>query len=68
MAEILTPDCPVCGEPPLWVLGGGTQAFCSGDECPVLTWDPSASAAENLLNMKPVTLTDNSSDEGSGDG
>jgi len=52
MAEILTPRCPLCGQPPLWVLGGGTQAFCGNDGCPVLTWDPTVSRAANLLTMK----------------
>ena len=55
MAEILTPDCPLCGHPPMMVFGGGTQAFCGNDNgCPVLTWDPSVSRQDNLANMKPT--------------
>jgi hypothetical protein len=23
------------------VIGGWTQAFCSSDDCPVITWNPS---------------------------
>ena len=56
MAEILTPCCPVCGEDPVFVLGGGTQAFCGNDDCNVLTWNPTKSADENLLNANFVDL------------
>ncbi len=52
MAEILTPRCPLCGQPPLWVLGGGTQAFCGNDDCPQLTWNPVVSLDQNLLNAR----------------
>ena len=55
MPEPLTagcPLCPLCDEGPLWVLGGGTQAFCGNDACPVLTWNPTKSRDENLLNMR----------------
>lgn len=61
-AEILTPNCPACGAPPLMglMLGDGTQAFCSGgDACPVLLWDPSKTAEENLDGAKFVRLEDN---------
>jgi len=60
MTEILCPDCPVCGETPYMVMGGGTQALCgNGEGCPVMTWDPSVSREENLLNMQPVQITEN---------
>ncbi len=52
MAEILTPCCPLCDEPPIWVLGGGTQAFCGNDDCPQLTWNPVVSLDQNLLNAR----------------
>ena len=67
MAEILTPDCPWCGQPPYMVMGGGTQAFCGTDDCNCLTWDPSKSAAANRRNVHVVNLTERS-DEGSEDG
>ena len=65
MAEILTPDCPWCGEPPYMVLGGGTQAFCGSDDCPCLTWDPSKSKAENRRNATAARITERGE---SGDG
>jgi hypothetical protein len=46
--------CPGCGEPPLYLLGGGTQAFCGTDDCPWLTWDPTKTLAE--LNAGPGTI------------
>ena len=59
MPEIMTPDCPLCGEPPLWVLGGGTQAFCGNDNCRMFTWNPSLSRSANLqaadfINLPPA--------------
>ena len=32
-------NCPLCGQPALWVLDGGRQAFCGHDGCQLLTWD-----------------------------
>ena len=68
MTEILTPRCPLCDEPPLWILGGGTQAFCGSDDCPVFTWNTLESREHFLRTAKHVTLQDNSSEEGQGDG
>ena len=56
-----TPNCPLCGHPPLMVFGGGTQAFCGAGDCPVLTWDPSASLDHNLLNSGFVRLSEGGS-------
>ena len=67
MAVVLTPDCPWCRQPPMMVMGGGTQAFCGTDDCNCLTWDPSMSEAQNRRNVKVIDTT-GSSDEGSGDG
>jgi hypothetical protein len=69
MTKILTPDCPVCGEPPLWVLGGGTQAFCGSDECPVFTWNPAQSREHFMATAREVQITQDQdgSDEGSGE-
>jgi endogenous inhibitor of DNA gyrase (YacG/DUF329 family) len=32
-------NCPLCGQPVLWVLDGGREAFCGHDGCQLLTWD-----------------------------
>lgn len=65
MPEILTPLCPLCGQPPMMVMGGGTQAFCGNDDgCTLLTWDPSLSLDENLMNARGV---DWEPTEGNGD-
>ena len=39
-------NCPGCGEPPVMLFGGGTQAFCGTDDCPFFTWDPTLTLAE----------------------
>lgn len=65
MAEILTPDCPVCSQPPVMVFGGGTQAFCGNDDCNTLTWNPTKSLDANLLDTHFVELKERT-DEGSG--
>jgi hypothetical protein len=52
----LTPACPFCGQPPVFLLGGGTQAFCGNDDCTLLTWNPSLSLDENLLDAGVVHL------------
>lgn len=51
-----TPACPLCGEPPVFLLGGGTQAFCGNDDCTLLTWNPSVSLDANLLDAGFVRL------------
>lgn len=56
MAEILTPRCPQCDGLPYMVMGGGTQAFCGSHGCSTLTWDPSKSLDENLLDTHFVEL------------
>ena len=56
MAEILTPCRPLCDEPPLWVLGGGTQAFCGSVECPVFTWDPTKSRQHFLETAREISI------------
>jgi hypothetical protein len=66
VADLLTPGCPLCGQPPIWLLGGGTQAFCGNDDCTLLTWNPSLSLDANLLDAKCVRL-EPTEDEGSGD-
>ena len=50
MAEILTPDCPLCGGPPAIVTPGGTQAFCGNDACDLWFWNPAAGLDDNLMD------------------
>ena len=40
MPGILTPDCPLCHQPPIALLGGGTQAICGTSNCRVFIWNP----------------------------
>lgn len=67
MAEILTPRCPQCDQLPYMVMGGGTQAFCGNGKCSTLTWNPTQSMDENLLNTNFVELKQRS-EEGERDG
>lgn len=53
---VLTPDCPLCGQPPLLVLGDATQAWCGTENCRTLTWNPSKTVDENLLKVNFVDL------------
>ena len=64
MARILTPLCPLCSEPPIMVLGGGTQAFCGSDDCVLLTWNPSLSLDDNLLDAKGIDFPPTGDGEG----
>jgi len=56
MAEILTPDCPQCGQSPYMVMGGGSQAFCGNRQCSTLCWNPAKSLDANLLDTRFVEL------------
>lgn len=51
------PNCPVCGQPPLYLFGED-QAFCGTGPCKVIAWDPSVTAAENPANAHYVKLGD----------
>jgi len=54
MPEILTPCCPLCGEPPEFVIGP-TQALCGNrDGCTLIMWDPSVSLEDNLMDAETV--------------
>jgi hypothetical protein len=54
MTEVLTPDCPLCGHPPVMMFGDGTQALCGNDDCTLIFWDPSVSLDGNLLDAGMV--------------
>ena len=48
--------CPGCGKPPMFLFGGGHQAFCGSDDCRVLTWDPAQTVAEFYASAKITDL------------
>jgi len=56
MRELLTPDCPLCGQPPAIMIPGGTQVFCGNDDCRMLCWNPSLSKDANLRDPGPALL------------
>jgi hypothetical protein len=47
------PDCPLCGQPPIFTISG-RQAFCGNGNCTLLLWDMSVSRDVNLLNAGTV--------------
>ena len=57
MAETLTPRCPLCGQLPVMIFGGGTQAFCGNDDCAILMWTPTKSLDDNLMDAGVVKLS-----------
>jgi len=57
--EVKCPLCPVCDSEPLFPINPAlAQAFCSNDDCLVLTWQPWESREKNLLDAAPVTITE----------
>jgi hypothetical protein len=60
---VQTPGCPLCGQDPVMVFGGGTQAWCGSDDCTILCWDATKSLDENLLDAHHVRLTSTGEDE-----
>lgn len=52
MAEILTPGCPLCGQPPRFAFS--EQAFCGNDDCTLILWNPSLSLDDNLTDAGVV--------------
>jgi hypothetical protein len=54
MAEILTPNCPLCGQPPLFAFGND-QPFCGNrDNCTLILWNPTLSLDDNLMDAGVV--------------
>jgi hypothetical protein len=51
MAHIKTTRCPLCGSLPYIILAGGAQAFCPGDDCPIILWDMLATLDQNLEGL-----------------
>jgi hypothetical protein len=68
VADILTPRCPLCRQPPAIALPGAIQAFCGNDDCTLLCWNPSLSLDANLLDAGVVHLPPMTEDEGKADG
>ena len=54
MDEPLTPNCPLCGSPPMMVMADGEQAFCGNDRCVLLIWDSTKSLDDNLMDAGVV--------------
>jgi hypothetical protein len=48
--------CPLCRQPPMWLLGGGTQAFCGTEDCKAVTWNPMRTVDENLTDVSFIDL------------
>lgn len=49
-------ECPACGALPAAVFGGGTQAFCSNEDCRVLTWDPTKTLAQLMAGIHQIRI------------
>lgn len=49
--------CPGCEQPPRYLLGGGTQAFCGNMDCHVFTWNPTLSLQELAAGTKYIDLS-----------
>lgn len=45
--KILSPTCPVCQEPPSFVISP-EQAFCDNDDCNAITWNMTKTRDENI--------------------
>lgn len=52
----MTPNCPHCGQPPLFVFGEGTQAWCGNTDCDVLAWNPTQTTEELEAHRKEIDL------------
>lgn len=55
--EVRMPVCPGCGQPPEFLLGGGTQAFCGSEACRVVTWDPTSDPERFWVEAKEISFT-----------
>lgn len=55
MTRILCPNCPVCSQPPRFLIST-SQAACGNDDCPILLWDQTMTLDQNLTSVNPVDL------------
>lgn len=56
-ALIWTLVCPLCSQPPGYVLAGGRQAFCVTDDCKVITWDMTLTLDEIFQDVGFIDLS-----------
>lgn len=56
MLTIRCPRCPLCDQPPMFIIGFTGQAACGDDGCPTWFWDVTATLAENLTDTAPVRI------------
>ena len=54
-STVLTPNCPLCGERPGFVLSD--QAFCGNEDCAGLIWRRDMSLDHNLTHATTLDLT-----------
>lgn len=54
-AVLPCPFCPLCGQPPYFVLAGAVQAFCGNEDCDVMCWNPSETAEANIAALHAET-------------
>lgn len=52
--KIVTPECPICKQPPEMVIGD--TAFCTTDGCKALMWDITVPLDELLMNTQIINL------------
>jgi hypothetical protein len=60
---IQTPTCPLCSQPPRFILAGGHQAWCGTEGCQALTWDMYLDIDTLMENMSPAKITETRADE-----
>lgn len=56
MSDILTPDCPECGHPPIFALSA-QQAFCGRHDCMAFCWDMTITKARNIAGRSELDLS-----------
>ncbi len=52
--EVRSPDCPLCGHPPEFLLNW--MAFCGNQDCDALSWNLTITPAQNLANVNEITF------------
>lgn len=50
---LVSPDCPMCGNPPIIVLGA-EFAMCGEEKCRTVSWNPSRTIAHNMSNVNEI--------------
>lgn len=52
---VLSPDCPLCGQPPTLVVSL-EFAMCGNEECVAIKWNMSMTVEENKREISFVSL------------